>query len=101
MRLPVPDKKKLQLIAEKLDTDFSSNYSIADLADMANMSASRFKTGFRILFGMPVHQFIVHKKMAYAQHMILQDELTLAQIAKRCGYKYTIIRVIRFDSCHE
>lgn len=88
MRLPLPDKEILIQIEAMIHEDYSKNYTITELASMANMSASRFKTGFHIMFGQPVHQYILHKKMAYARRAIKEDALSLAQIARKCGYKY-------------
>lgn len=89
MRLTATDKKVLQSIAEKINADYSQNYTVDELAAMANMSPSKFKNGFYILFGKPVHQYILSKKLTFAHGKIEEDELSLAQISKRCGYKYT------------
>lgn len=100
MRLTVNDKKTLQQIVEKINKDFSYNYTIDQLAAEANMSASRFKTGFHIMFGKPVHQYILHQKLAFAKNKIEEDELTLAQIAKRCGYKHTTNFIAAFKKVY-
>ena len=100
MRLTVPDKKTLQLIAERINNDLSQNHTISDLAAMANMSASRFKTGFHILFGQPVYQYILHKKMEHAHSLILEDERTLSQIARLCGYRHTTNFIAAFKKVY-
>ena len=100
MRLTLPDKKTLQLIADMINSDLSQNHSISDLAAMANMSASRFKTGFRIIFGQPVYQYILHQKMAHAYNCIIEDELTLSQIARVCGYRHTTNFIAAFKKVY-
>ncbi|RYF91430.1 MAG: AraC family transcriptional regulator [Chitinophagaceae bacterium] len=89
MRLTVPDKKILLQIAARINSDLSQNHTIPELAAMAGMSASRFKTGFHLLFGEPVHRYTMHKQMELAYELIQQDEHTLAQIASLCGYRHT------------
>lgn len=100
MRLTVPDKKALMETAEKVSMDYSRHHTISQLAALANMSSSRFKKGFRCLFGKSFYQYILHKKMAYARERILEDELTLAQIAKRCGYRYTTNFIAAFKKLY-
>lgn len=89
MRLNAPDKKILQQAGEEISRNFSHNYTINELAANAHMSASRFKTGFQCMYNQPVHRYILQKKLAFALDKIEEDELTLAQIAKQCGYRHT------------
>ncbi|RYF87829.1 MAG: helix-turn-helix domain-containing protein, partial [Chitinophagaceae bacterium] len=62
--------------------------SLNDLAAIAHMSASRLKKAFFIMFQQTIYQFILHRKMAFASEKIEEDELSLTQIARLCGYRH-------------
>lgn len=100
MRLNAPDKRMLHSIAEKINSSYAQNHTISALAAMANMSESKFKTGFYILFGKPVHQYMLQQKMKFALEKIEEDELSLAQIAKHCGYKHTTNFIAAFKKVY-
>lgn len=100
MRLSVPDKRKLQQIAQQINQDLSQHYTIPTLAAMAGMSETRFKTGFHILMGQPVYRYILHKRMEQAYRLIQQDELSLAQIARYCSYSHTTNFIAAFKKIY-
>jgi AraC-like DNA-binding protein len=42
---------------------------------------------FKMMFGKSIHQYYVEKKMELAKRMLLQERMTVKEIADRLGYK--------------
>jgi AraC-like DNA-binding protein len=56
---------------------------------MAGMSESKFKKVFQEAFGQSPHQYILEKKLEYANELLKSGQYTLTQIAYKLGYNHT------------
>lgn len=72
-------------ITEQIDQNIASAIGIDDLARSANLSTSQFRRAFKISFGIAPHAFILARRVALAQDMILNSTESLSQIAVACG----------------
>ena len=57
----------------------------ADLAALAKLSTFHFCRAFRESFGESPHQYVMRRRIERAQGLMLQTNLSLAQIAIACG----------------
>ncbi|MGO8112703.1 helix-turn-helix domain-containing protein, partial [Rhizobium leguminosarum] len=55
--------------------------SLAELAALAGLSLSHLNTQFRNSFGMPPHQYVLHRRLARVEVLIRSSGLPLSQIA--------------------
>jgi AraC-like DNA-binding protein len=60
--------------------------SVADMADRARLSPSRFTALFRRHFGVPPHQYFLRLRIQHAQDLLTSTDLPLKQIAEYCGF---------------
>jgi AraC-like DNA-binding protein len=76
----------LNWIISFMSLHLSEPLSVADMAERAGLSASRFSQVFRDRFGRPPHQFLLHLRIQRAQDLLQHTGLTLQQIAVQCGF---------------
>jgi AraC family transcriptional regulator, exoenzyme S synthesis regulatory protein ExsA len=63
--------------------------TIDKMAFMAGMNSSKFKLLFKEIFGQSPHQYILEKKLQYAEELLKSGKYTLTQIAYKLGYNHT------------
>lgn len=71
---------------EQIDEHPELDFSLSNLAEHANVSASHFSRVFRQLTTMNVSNYINAKRMIRAKEMLLQTEDNINVIAEHCGY---------------
>jgi AraC family transcriptional regulator len=77
-------KQVLSFIEEHLAEDLS----LEQIAAVAGVSASHMKALFRISMGMPVHQYVIQRRVERAKALIMQDSLSTAEIALAAGFAH-------------
>lgn len=70
-----------------IDTHYTESLNVETLSKKFGLSQSAFSVAFQQHTGMPVHKYIVQKRIQKAQLLIRsQEELSLHEIAEKCGY---------------
>jgi AraC-like DNA-binding protein len=59
---------------------------LKDLASIVGMSQSHFSRAFRASTGLPPYRWILNVRVQHAQELLLQAELSLAEVALRTGF---------------
>jgi AraC family transcriptional regulator len=60
--------------------------STADLARIVGCSSYRIKCVFKDAFGCTPHQYLIRRRVARAQSLLLMSQDSLNQIAAECGF---------------
>ncbi|MDG3441593.1 helix-turn-helix transcriptional regulator [Nitrospirillum amazonense] len=58
---------------------------IRDVAVLVRLSTSYFSRAFRITFGVPFTQYVIHRRMEQAKHLMTSTTEPLSHIALTCG----------------
>lgn len=70
-----------------VDTHYTQNLSAESLAKKFGLSQSALSAAFQQHTGLPVHKYIVQKRIQKAQMLIRsQEDLALSDVADKCGY---------------
>jgi len=77
-------KRVLAFIEESLARDLS----LSEIAAMAGLSVSHFKVMFRKSMGVPVHQYLVRRRVETAALMLRQTNAPISQIAQDTGFAH-------------
>jgi AraC family transcriptional regulator len=77
-------RRLVAFIEEHLDEDLS----IARLAGSAAISASHFKMLFKRTTGMPVHQYVVQRRVERAKTLLASGDLSASQVALAAGFAH-------------
>ena len=77
-------KKVLSFIEDRLAEDLS----VEQIAAVAGMSASHVKVQFRKAVGIPVHQYVIQRRVERARTLMKEDGLSMAAIAQAAGFAH-------------
>lgn len=91
--------KAIQNSIDFINDNLNKELSLAAIADKANISAFHFARLFKILTGLPPHQFIMKAKMKKATELLCQTDLSVNVIASEIGYTSSHF-VQTFKSCY-
>ncbi|MFS8045897.1 helix-turn-helix domain-containing protein [Rhizobium sp. BR 314] len=87
------DRAALSSRQQRRLTDFIEDHidqslSLADLAIVAGLSISHLKPLFHTTFGMPVHKYVLTRRVERAKALLLTADMPLAQIALAAGFAH-------------
>ncbi|GHO74837.1 hypothetical protein KSD_26080 [Ktedonobacter sp. SOSP1-85] len=78
--------QSLNWVTSFLSLHLAETVSVADMAQRAGLSPSRFSALFRQRFGTSPHQFLLHLRVQHAQDLLRNTTLSQSQIASYCGF---------------
>jgi AraC family transcriptional regulator len=78
--------RRLRRVTDFIDSHLAEDIALEDLASVAGSSRFHFSRAFREATGFPPYRFLIHRRIDAAKALLLQDTLTIAQIAERCGF---------------
>lgn len=79
---------KLKLVISHIEDNLESELSLAEIAKVAGVSVSHLKTLFRRSTGVPVHQYILRRRVERAKLLLQDGSLSIAQIAFATGFAH-------------
>lgn len=79
-------KLKLQRIVDYIHAHLDRNLSLKELAAIAQMSAHYFSQLFKQSTGITPHQYVIGCRIERAKELLMQRELTIADVAKVVGF---------------
>jgi len=87
------DRAALSSRQQRHLTDFIEDHidqslSLADLAIVAGLSISHLKPLFHATFGMPVHKYVLTRRVERAKTLLLTADMPLAQVALETGFAH-------------
>ena len=79
--------RSLNAVLNYIDTHLEEPLRPRQLARLANVSGRHLERAFRQAVGVPLHAYVIGKRVAAAQKLLLSDgRLTIEKIAKRVGF---------------
>lgn len=80
-------RQESQLI-EFIEANLASNLSLTKLAALTQCRLSRFKALFKSTFGCTPHQYVLNRRVARAQLLVIKGGLPLNEIALEAGFSH-------------
>jgi AraC family transcriptional regulator len=77
-------KQVLAFIEEQLAEDLS----VGQIASVAGVSPSHANILFRKTMGMPMHQYVIQRRVERAKALLTDDRLSMAEIAQAAGFAH-------------
>jgi len=71
-----------------IEDHLSEDLSLSRIASVTGVSASHFKTLFRESTGVPVHQYVIQRRIERAKDLLMQGKLSIADIAFSAGFSH-------------
>jgi AraC family transcriptional regulator len=81
-------RRKLRQVQSYIEEHLRSNLSLQAIADAAGMSPSSLKVTFRNATGMPVHQYVIRRRVERAALLLREGKLPISQIALDAGFAH-------------
>jgi AraC family transcriptional regulator len=75
-------------ITRHIEEHLDQNLTLAALATQLGMSASHFKAVFRRSMGVPVHEYVVQRRVECAKSLLLRSERPAAEVALAAGFSH-------------
>jgi AraC family transcriptional regulator len=90
--LPQPYKgglgAQLKQVIGYVEDNLSEDLSLKELAAVAGVSVSHIKTTFRESVGLPVHQYVIQRRVDRAQMLLREGKLPISRIAAETGFSH-------------
>lgn len=86
-RLTEDEVGRLMRVEALLVKDFGSPPPTIDmLARFAAMSATKLKTDFKSLYGLPIYEYYQKNRMMYAKSLLLENKYAIKEVGNMVGY---------------
>lgn len=79
---------RLRRVLEYIEAHLDEDLSLAELAAVAGFSLSHFKPLFKQAVGMPVHRFVLERRVERARTLLLQGKKSMSEIALEAGFSH-------------
>lgn len=79
-------RDRLSRVLERIEESIEHGVSLQALADEAALSRTYFAAAFRDATGFSPHRYLTRRRLARARELLQHSDLSLAQIALRCGF---------------
>lgn len=92
---PVPKRThalpqwRLRQVLEYIETNLASDLTLAELAGVAGFSLSHFKVLFREATGVPVHRFVLERRVERARMYLMEGKMSATDIALEAGFTHS------------
>jgi PAS domain S-box-containing protein len=73
-------------VMDYIDTHYSEEILVKDLAVAAGLSMSQFERRFTSIFGQTPSRFLVRYRLTKASHLLANSDMTLGSVALECGF---------------
>ena len=78
--------ESLQNVVSYIADHYAFDIPLERLASIACMSGTKLKSCFKRQFGCSITQYIQGRRMSQAEHLLIDTDLTMGQIARMIGY---------------
>jgi AraC family transcriptional regulator len=78
--------RQLRRVVEHIEAHVERRLALAELASLAGVSASHFKALFKRSTGLPVHQYVVRRRVERARLLLQEKASTIADVAAQTGF---------------
>ena len=79
---------RLRHVIEYIEAHLDEDLTLAELASVAGFSLSHFKPLFKTAVGMPVHRFVLERRVERARMRLLEGGQNLTEIALEAGFAH-------------
>jgi AraC family transcriptional regulator len=95
-RAPPPERRgeprfsarRLRMLTEFIESNLDQKLRLADLATVAGVSITRLKDLFRGSTGVPVHQYVIRRRVEHARALLTTTAMPASEIALAAGFSH-------------
>ncbi len=79
---------RLRQVLSYIEGNLGRELSLREIAGVAGVSVSHCNAAFRKAAGMPVHQYVIQRRVDRARTLLGEGELSISQIAAETGFSH-------------
>ncbi|MBC5828910.1 MAG: helix-turn-helix transcriptional regulator [Candidatus Eremiobacteraeota bacterium] len=79
-------RRRLRRVIDYINGHLNEDLGLAELAAVARMSSSHFKVLFKGSVGMPVHQYLIRRRVEYAMELLVRGTSPICDVALQAGF---------------
>jgi AraC family transcriptional regulator len=80
---------RLRRVIEYVEAHLDEDLTLAELAGVAGFSLSHFKLLFKQAAGVPVHRFVLERRVERARTLLLEGSMSMTEIALEAGFAHS------------
>ena len=80
--------RRLKQVIAYIEDNLSQDLSLKELAALAGVSVSHIKTTFQESVGMPIHQYVIQRRVDRAGILLREGKLPVGRIAAETGFAH-------------
>ena len=80
--------RRLKQTLSYIEDHLSEDLSLSQLASISGISSSHFKSLFRESAGVPLHQYVIQRRLDRAKDLLMTGKLSIAEIALETGFSH-------------
>jgi AraC family transcriptional regulator len=80
--------RRMRLVTDYVEAHLDQDLSLHHVAAIAGLSVSHFKALFRRTAGLPLHQYIIHRRVARARALLIEGDLPISLVALEAGFAH-------------
>lgn len=85
---PALSARRLRRIKDYIEANLDQALSLASIAEAAGSSPSHFKVLFRRATGIPLHQYVIRRRVERARELLQSTELPITVVALEVGFAH-------------
>ena len=78
--------RKVQNVRRLINLNLEKEISIEELATKVNLNRTTLQKVFKEMYGLTINDYRTKARMQLAKNLLVSTELTITEIAGRCGY---------------
>jgi AraC family transcriptional regulator len=86
-RLTLP-AARMRRVTDYIEANLDGDLSLPSLAQIAGLGLSHFKTLFRQTAGLPLHQYVIRRRVERARLLLKQGDLPISRVALAAGFTH-------------
>ena len=85
---PALSARRLRQTKDYIEANLDQALSLASIAETAGSSPSHFKVLFRRATGIPLHQYVIRRRVERARELLQSTELPITEVALEVGFAH-------------
>jgi AraC family transcriptional regulator len=79
---------RLRQVISYVEENLGNDLSLSEIAAVAGLGSSHFKVAFREATGLPVHKYVIRRRVERARSLLAGSPLPISQIALETGFAH-------------
>ena len=79
---------RLRRVLAYIEDNVAQDLSLSKIASIAQLSVSHLKASFRRATGLPVHQYVIRRRVERAKRLLREGRLSISQVALEAGFSH-------------